>query len=372
MIFLSSISFAQSSFEVNGYLQNMQTVWAPKQLDNWVFQNSIGNRLNFEYFPSDEFTLNTSLRNIFDYGQFVSLIPNYEDFAAKDNGYINLTSIITSNNSAVLYSNIDRLNILFSKGNFELQIGRQRVNLGISMVWTPNDIFNSSSFLNFDYVEKSGSDAIRLQYHTGVASSLQLVYKSNNKNEVSSAAIIKFNEWNYDFQFLAGVMEDDYIIGGGWAGQISDAGFTGEFTYFRDKNNFGGATGIYVSSIGGSYTFSNSLYILGEFLFNSNGKTDLFSQPNSIFSLEYSAKNLSLSKYSIFLQASYPVTPLISGSVSSIFNPSDNSFFLNPSVDISLTENVYLLTSGQFFIGGNFTEWGDFGQFYYLRLKWNF
>jgi len=372
LLLISSLSFSQSKFEVNGYLQNMQIVWGPEQIEDVFFQNSMSNRFNFIYYPNDNFTVNASLRNIFDYGQFVSLIPNYDETAAIDIGYFNLTKKITSSNSTILYSNIDRLNLLFNKGDLEVQIGRQRVNLGMSMVWTPNDIFNSSSFLNFDYVEKSGSDAIRVQYYTGMASSLQIVSKLNNEEEVSAAAIIKLNEWNYDFQFLTGIMEEDYVVGGGWAGQIKDIGFTGEFTYFRDKNNFQDTSGIFISTVGVNYTFSNSLSLQAEFLYNSNGQTDKVTNTNDLFSLEYSAKKLSPAKYSLFGQIAYPITPLISGSISSILNPSDNSFFLNPSVEISLNEDVYLLTSGQFFFGDDFTEWGDYGQFYYLRLKWNF
>jgi len=369
--FTSSL-FAQSNFEINGYLENMQTVWAPKGMDNLQFQNSIANRLNFKYFATDELSINASVRNIFDYGQFVSLIPYYESFATKDNGYFNLTKKITSGNSYLLYSNIDRLNLLYSKDNLEVQIGRQRVNLGISMVWTPNDIFNSSSFINFDYVEKPGSDAIRLQYYTGVASSVQLVYKLNDKKKTTAAAIVKLNNWDYDFQILGGIMEDDFVIGGGWSGQISDAGFTGEFSYFRNKDNFKNTTGIFISSIGGNYLFSNGLLLQGEFLYNSNGRTGKNLKPTNLFSLEYSAKNLSPSKYSLFAQLSYPITPLISTSIASIFNPSDKSVFLNPNMELSLNKDVYLLLATQFFIGNNYTEWGDFGSFYFLRIKWNF
>lgn len=371
-LFIQIVSLAQAKFELNGYLQNMQTVWASDQIENWLFQNSISNRFNFAYFPADEITVNASLRNIYDYGQFVSLLPNYDEIATVDKGYFNLTKKITSNNSSILYSNIDRLNLVYSDGDFEIQLGRQRINLGMSMVWTPNDIFNSFSFLNFDYVEKSGSDAVRLQYYLGIASSLQFVYKLNDVKKASSAIIVKLNEWNYDFQILTGIMEDDYVFGGGWAGQISDAGFTGEFTYFRDKENFNDTTGIFVASIGGNYTFSNSLMVQGEFLYNSNGITGKGIRNQSIFSLDYSAKKLSISKYSLFAQISYPITPLISGTVSSIFNPTDYSYFLNPSVEISLNEDVYLLASGQIFIGENNTEWGNFGKFYYLRIKWNF
>lgn len=370
-LLIYSALFAQSKFEFNGYLQNMQTVWASEQIENWLFQNSITNRINFAYYTTDEITIKASLRNIFDYGQFISLLPNYDQIATADNGYLNLTKKITSNKSSIFYSNIDRLNLIYSSGDWEIQMGRQRINLGMSMIWTPNDIFNSFSFLNFDYVEKSGSDAIRVQYYTDVASSIQLVSKLNSDNELSSAIIVKQNILSYDFQVLSGIMEKDIVIGGGWAGQISDAGFTGEFTYFRDKKNFADTTGIFVMSLGGNYTFSNSLMVQGEFLYNSSGRTGQ-NLNNNLFSLEYSAKNLSRSKYSLFGQLSYPITPLMTGSLSSIYNPSDHSYFLNPSLEISLNENVYLLTSGQIFIGDHNTEWGDYGQFYYLRIKWNF
>ena len=150
ILIFSSLSFSQPQFEVNGYLQNMQTVWAPKQTDFWMFSNSITNRINFTYYPSSNLTFNLGLRNIFDYGEFVSMVPNYNESAIYDDGILNLTTEVTSNKSALLYSNIDRLNLFYSANNFELQIGRQRVNLGINSVWTPNDIFNSYSFLNFD------------------------------------------------------------------------------------------------------------------------------------------------------------------------------------------------------------------------------
>jgi len=125
----------------------------------------------------------------------------------KDNGYIDLTWVNSSSSSYVFYSNIDRLNLFYTKDNLEIQVGRQRINLGINMVWTPNDIFNSSSFLNFDYVEKAGSDAVRFQYYTGLTSSVEFVYKLNGHKEISAAGIFKFNKWGYDFQLLGGMME---------------------------------------------------------------------------------------------------------------------------------------------------------------------
>ncbi len=186
------------------------------------------------------------------------------------------------------------------------------------------------------------------------------------------AGRFKINKWNYDFQILGGLTEIDYIFGGGWAGDIYDAGFTGEFTYFKNRKSYQNSDEQFVSSIGANYTFTNSLFVSFEFLYNSIGTTGKINFLNNIFNLDYSAKELSPARYSIFSQAAYPITPLFNSTLAAILNPSDGSMLLSPTLEFSLNEDVYLLTSGQFFLGADFTEWGDYGQFYYLRIKWNF
>jgi len=372
VLFSFSTSLAQFNFDINGYLQNMHTVWAPKFDQPWLLSGTVSNRFNFSLYPRENVTVKVSLRNIFDYGQFVNLVPSYSELATVDNGYINLTRKISSGKSYLLYTNIDRLNISYVFDNFEIQLGRQRINWGINSVWTPNDIFNSSSFINFDYVEKPGSDALRMQYYFGFASSLELVGKLDYKDDLTLAGKYQFNKWEYDFQLLSGFSKTDFIFGAGWSGSISDAGFTGELTYFADKSDGSENDNLIVSSVGINYMFSNSLFISTEFLFNSAGTTERNSASSNIFDLDYSAKNLSLAKHSFFTQIQYPITPLLNASLATIINPNDGSLFLSPNTEFSLNEDIYLLLAGQFFIGNDLTEWGDFGQFYYLRIKWNY
>ena len=369
---LTSISNSQSIFEYKGYLQNTQTVWAPEQIDSWILSGSVLNRLDFFIYPVSTLTVNIGMRNLIDYGQMVQLSPGYVDFITKDEGYFNLTKKWTDGTSYVVYTNIDRLNIFYSGENIELQVGRQRINWGVNLAWTPNDIFNSTSYLNFDYAERQGSDGGRVQYYFGYATSLELVYKIDYNKEVTSALMFKFNEWDYDFQLFAGTMMEDYVVGGGWSGNISSANFSGEVTYFKDRENFADTTGQMVSSLGLTYTFPNNIFLHGEFLYNSAGKLGNAGGDGNLFTNPYNAKNLSPARYSLFGDISYQITPLITADLSSIFNPSDKSFYLGPFVDISLSQSVYLLLAGQFFFGEDGTEWGDYGQFYYLRVKWNF
>lgn len=371
LIFLPSL-FAQSNIELNGYLQNMQTVWSSKFRTDLVFSNSMSNRFNFKWYLADEVKVSASMRNIFDYGQFVNLIPFYSDFVTIDNGFFDLTEKITSGNSYVLYTNIDRLNFSYTLDKLEIQIGRQRINWGISNVWTPNDIFNSFSFINFDYTEKPGSDAARVQYYFDYATSLEIVSKLDHNDNLTLASKFQFNQWNYDFQILGGLTEEDYIFGAGWSGSIVDAGFTGELTYFKNKDNSIEAKNIFVTSLGSNYMFSNNVFLSFEFLYNSNGKVGKLNSTSNIFNLDYSAKQLSPSRYSLFGSVQYPITPLLSASISSMINPTDGSLFLSPTTEFSLNEDVYLLVTSQFFLGDDLTEWGEYGQFYYLRIKYNF
>ncbi len=371
-LLLSMQTHSQTVFDYKGYLTNLESVWLQKDIDVMLLSGTAQNRFDFFIYPLDNATINIGLRNVLEYGNTVQLTPGYADFVTRDDGYFNLTKSWRERNSYVLYTAIDRLNLFYSTDAFEIQLGRQRINWGVNLVWTPNDIFNSTSFLNFDYEEKQGSDAIRGQYYFTYSSSLEYVYKLDRLERVTSSLMYRFNVWNYDIQTFVGMMADDYVFGGGWSGSIWDANFSGEFTYFRDKENFADTTGQLVASFGWTYTFASDFYVHGEFLYNSTGKTGNAGGLLNLITSGYNAKNLSPAKYSIFGQLAYQVNPLVRVDFSTIINPSDKSFYVGPFATFSISQTIDLLFAGQFFYGNSGTEWGDFGTFYYLKLKWSF
>ena len=108
-------------------------------------------------------------------------------------------------------------------------------------------------------------------------------------------------------------------------------------------------------------------------LYNSNGTTGPAGMGADFFlSQEISPKSLTLARYSTFGNISYPVTPLFTASLAGIYNPSDQSLFVGPTFDISLTDNIAFLVTAQMFFGETGTEFGDYGKIAYGRLKWNF
>jgi hypothetical protein len=287
---------------------------------------------------------------------------------------MDLTGMIYQERSFFFYTNLDRANIEYTTGNLEVTLGRQRINWGINLVWTPNDIFNTFNYFDFDYSERPGCDALRIEYYTGMASSVQFAYKLDQNNQSTYAAMYRFNKWEYDFQFMAGVLNDeDLVLGLGWAGQVEGAGFMGEASYFKSIDNIQEENEILVASITVNYTFPNSLMIQSAFLYNSNGTNGKAGVEDSfVLDREISAKYFTGAKFSLFGQLSFPITPLIKADFSGIFNPGDKSAYIGPTVDISLTDNIGFMIMGQLFLGSIGSEFGDYGSMIFSRLKWSF
>ncbi len=373
--------FAQEkehNYSLDGYITNTQSVMFDSIKGNWTNDNVIHNRLNFSWFPKDEFTLNIGLRTRIFTGESIKYIPGYADFISKDNGLFDLNTNLISENSLIINSQIDRANISFEKGNLSITAGRQRINWGRSFVWNPNDIFNSYSFFDFDYPEKPGSDALRIQYYTGAASSAELVTKIDSSKKITAAGMYRFNLMSYDFQILAGIIsENDYVVGAGWEGAIKNLSFRGEISYLHPKKQFADTTGLLIADISTDYTFQNSLSLRFEFLYNQQAASGGISSFEEYYYKPLSVKNLSFTEYNIFGNISYPLTPLFNISVSGMYYPKINGYFVGPDLSFSISENADFSVFAQTF-GGNLqnpvTGNAEFKKitFAFLRFKYNF
>lgn len=380
LIFLQGTTQAQK-LTFNGYIKDLGMYYKPASpiqisesdsLD-FLFLNQIHNRLNFRWYATNSLTFALEARNRLFFGQMIRKFPDYENMVNNDEGYFNLGTIIASGDSWFLHSAIDRAFVDYTLKNWQFTAGRQRINWGVNLVWNPNDIFNTFSYFDFDYEERPGTDGVKIQYYTGVTSSAQLVYKiGRNNNETAIAGMYRFLNGSTDFQFLGGWAGKDYVLGGGWSGDIKGGGFRGELTYFIPVNNHNGSEQAFVASVSGDYTLKNSLYLHSAILFNSNGKTGDAGGDRGIFNQDLSAKMLSLGMFNLFGQISYPFTPLFSGNFAVIMNPLDQSSFLGPSLTFSLGNNWEIMANGQYFLGRSGTEYGDYGKAIYGRLKWSF
>ena len=360
------------NWSLNGYITNMQSFMFQDINKDWVSDNLLHNRMNFHWNNSSNvFGLTVELRNRLLSGESIKYIPNYIQTSTLDNGWLNLSVNIASGNSYVLTSKIDRAYFDLTLDKLQLRVGRQRINWGQCLVWNPNDLFNAYSFFDFDYIEKPGSDAVRLQYYVGNASSVEMAVKADKYNRITAAGLYRFNRLNYDFQLLAGLMNsEDYVVGAGWTGNIGNAAFTGEFSYFHPMSNFKDSTGIVAISVGSNYTFSNSFTLQAEVLYNQQRKT--INSFTDYYNMDISAKSLSFSHYTAMLQGSYPITPLLNISLAGMYFPDIEGYFIGPSLTYSLTENLGFSILVQSFTGKFTAESAQTYNFAFLKIKWNF
>jgi hypothetical protein len=358
---------------LNGYITNMQSFMFQQWKGDWISDNLIHNRLNFKWRSSSgNLKSIIEIRNRFISGESVKQIPGYSQSISSDDGVLNMSYNISNGKSYLLNSKIDRAYVDYTYNKLQITLGRQRINWGQCSVWNPNDLFNSYSFFDFDYIEKPGSDALRLQYYATSTSTVEFALKANNKNQLTSAALYRLNKWNYDIQFLGGILNNnDYVLGLGWSGNIKDAGFYGEFTYFHPKRSLLDTAGVLVFSLGSQYTFSNSLNLQAEFLYNQMRSAGLNSF-SDYYNMTLSPKYLSFTTVSLMLQASYPITPLLNISLAGMYFPKLSGLFIGPSCTYSMTDNIDFSLIIQTFNGQTTNGTNEIFSFGFIRLKWNF
>jgi len=378
LCFAPGVQAQNKELTLNGYVKELFMLYKPEQsatgMDkNWVTLNTIHNRLNLRWYASEKFTVVIEMRNRVLSGSLVADYPQYKEVIDIGKDYFDVSFIPLSQDNWFIHCMTDRAYIDWTSGKWQVTLGRQRVNWGINLVWNPNDVFNTFSYFDFDYEERPGTDAVAVKYYTGMTSSAEMVYKpGDNPDETALAGRYRFSAWDYDFQAIGGWVGPDLILGAGWAGDIRGAGFRGELTRYFPRKSDSDSEEATVISISGDYTFTSSLYLHAGALYSSHGTTGKAGGIDPLFNQNLSSKYLSLARYALFGQVSYPFTPLLNANLSGIMNPSDGSCYMGPSFSYSLQNNLELMLTGQFFFGSDGTEFGDIGQLYFARLRWSF
>ncbi|MCF6352829.1 MAG: hypothetical protein L3J06_07450 [Cyclobacteriaceae bacterium] len=355
--------------------------------DSLWYENLTHNRLNFAYYPTSNLSVYVEVRNRLFAGDFVKNllgnealgIPSYGDLINNNNDFLTLSTNLIDNGSVILNVAVERAFVDWAKDDWEIKVGRQRINWGVNLAWNPNDWFNAYSFFDFDYEERSGSDAVRITRYTGAASSIEVAIKAaKNIDHFVAASMWKVNKGNYDIQFLSGIAQGDISLGTGWAGNLGGAGLKGELTYFipaietEVNKNY---NSLFLGAISLDYSFTNSLYLNGSVMYNTNGDYDanfgstLIGQNVGTFTV----RDLSPYPWSVFVQSTYQFTPLLFGGMAVMVYPGTNVLFLNPYITFSLVQNLDADLVGQLFYDNNASgSYDAISKVAFIRLKWSF
>jgi hypothetical protein len=364
------ISQEKKPISLGGYLTTLQSATFDSLSGPVFYENILHNRLNFKAYINDHLTFAAEFRNRLFTGDMVRSYPGYAEMTAKDKGWINMSWNLADKQSFFLNTTIDRLWVDLNYKKFQVRIGRQRINWGQTFVWNPNDIFNSWTFFDVDYMERPGSDAIRLQYYPSWSSALELAVKADSKNDITAAGLFRFNKWGYDIQCLAGYSNGaDLVAGVGWSGSLGSLSFRGEGSWFHPVESFRDTTGTAILTAGIDKIFKDNSVIQVQLMVSSNPlKPGHFAD---LYSGNLSAKDLAFSEFSASGQFTWAVTPLLNIGISGIWFPDLDGYFAGPTLDYSLAENIDVSLIWQHFRGDMGGERSSM-NLAFLKLKYSF
>ena len=219
-------------------------------------------------------------------------------------------------------------------------VGRQRIPLGVGRIWNPIDVFNPINSEAIETDERIGTDSIRYEYAINELSNIDATV-AQGKGEVRVKGYLQYADVG-----LVGLWDEDTdqdIIGWELEGQLLKTGIElrSEGGGFRNHSTDEWHTELI---IGGEYGFPNSLTLLAEYNYSSETRVDYLGS-----------------------MASYQPAMLWFCSLLVIVNLDDNSGFIAPTIEYSLTDEMTLSAGAFLYSGSTDDEFGLVPNRYYLR-----
>lgn len=322
-----------------GYSSWLHSAMFDSPGDEWMNTATLHNRINLKAYAGQKVTFGLEIRNRFITGDMVRVDPLYSLSIASDPGWADLSWNILNERSFLLNTTVDRAWVDFTSGRLQVRAGRQRINWSQSLVWNPNDIFNTYSFFDFDYIERPGSDAIRVVYSASPSSAAEIAVKLNSEGRVTAAALYRFSIHSIDLQILAGETDENTLVGGfGWSGAAGPYSLRGEASWFRPFESTGITDGTGIITAGIDRSFSDKLTAVTQIMYCNNPLE--LSDFGELYGGGLTASQLAFSEFTLMGQLTWIPMPLLSLSAAAIWYPDLKGYFAGPSVDYSLAENV--------------------------------
>lgn len=330
-------------------------------------------RFNLEYRPSGQLRFFAALRNRLYMGDTLS-IDGFSQQVGSDMGAMDLTSNWLERDDVLATSTIDRLYVDWQKNHYRVRLGRHRINWGMATRWNPNDLFNSYSVYDLDYEERAGSDALLIRRSLGFASGVELVWAVRDPtaqgNQHSVAARYLFNLNPYDLQLVIGDIEDDYVVGFGFAGSVASAGVRGEMSYFTPAHDH--ENSVVVATVESDYSWGGRRNLLASASLLYLSYTPDVLLPSSLFQQPTSARNLSFTRWTASADLSFDITALSRQGLGFSYYD-DDSYYVVATNTISLSDNFEFQLVLQHFNGATHSHFGrQPNTLVYSRLRWSF
>lgn len=368
-----SLAQQRESFnvDISGYVKELGQLSVDNAFSTVHYDNILHHRLESDWTLSRHLEFQADLRTRLISGYSIRHTPGVKSIYERDPNYFDLTKVWFTTDNSLMHSNIDRLHLSYVNGPWEVHAGRQRVNWGRTFVWNPNDLFNNYAFLDFDYEERPGVDALTAQYNWSYASRVEVGYRLADSWEQSVLAGMVRTSWGeYDVQFTGGHYLDYLTVGTGWSGYLGDTGFKGEVSYFHPEDHFFDNSGHFTATTGLDYMLQNGVYLQGELLYN--GGYNRRQNPLVTLLRPPSADNLFIAKSGFFATGAYQFHPLVNGNLGVLGSFDRSIIIVIPQISVSVTENIDFLLLSQLLKGSVFNQQIETPNVFYFRIKWSY
>ena len=299
-------------------------------------------------------------------GDELKQFSNYRQLLKNPNDKWDLSMAWVNQPDMILLSNTERLWLSYRKNKWFVRAGRQRINWSSTTTWNPNDIFNTYNFLDFDYEERPGCDALQMRYLINASSNIELAAGFLGQTDKIVGGIKYFKQISsWDFQGIVGVYEKIATAGISLAGSIRGAGIKGEMQFFDDEKNK-----VLNLSAETDYLFKKGWYGKVGVLYNSKGITESITDRRAL-NFTMTPLQQMPTAWNMEITAQKEFSSIIKSGTIIIFSPSSNLLLLIPNCSISLADNLEAnILLQQFILKEN--SWNSVVTNGFIRMKYSF
>ncbi len=264
-----------------------------------------------------------------------------------------------------VFGRLHRFSIGYADEKHNVLFGLQKITMGVGRIWTPTDLFNPRNPLALEPDQIYGNFALSYTYALGELSQVMGVVAKREDNSYKYAGRIKGNVNIGDIALDLYSSNDAQMIAYEIEGNLFDTGieWRSEGGYYKDKlldKEF------YQTILGVDYGFVNGLTVMTEWIHSSKTYS-----PDEVLTYQESSlsNNRHISSDYVGASAYYDFNLLFNGALSMIYSTEDQSSFISPIIEYSISDDASLAVGAMLYTGDNNSEFGSVDNSYYLRLK---
>lgn len=134
MMLISTSSAFSQPIQFRGYVKELGSLAISNDLRTLKYDNILHNRIESTWDASDSFELKVDVRNRLLSGFTVRNTPFFSEFLDDDPSFLDMSWTPIESDDHLLHSTIDRAQLSYFNGPFEVTLGRQRINWGQTFV----------------------------------------------------------------------------------------------------------------------------------------------------------------------------------------------------------------------------------------------